>query len=188
MTDAAGAGMKRRQAAREGVIDPDHDITPDLMNAARAVMRARAAGRPVSEVLNQGDMFGGETSALAKRLILNDRGNLASRDQITARLQKYAGEAQKNLAGPGLFGDTVSPAQVLRTSLGEGAAAHEAPVASAAMKPGPVANLDAAAAARLKAASAATKARVSTFDSGPVGAALRKAGNSTDYKMADSSV
>src|SRR5271156_4706137 len=157
MTDAAGAGMKRRQAAREGVIDPDHDITPDLMNAARAVMRARAAGRPVSELLNQGDMFGGETSGRAKRLILNDKGNLASREQISARLQKYAGEAQKNLAGPGLFGDTVSPAQVLKTSLGEsaGAAAQEAPMASAAMKPGPVANLDAAAAARMQAASAA---------------------------------
>lgn len=82
-------------------------------------MRARAAGRPLSEVLNQGDMFGGETSALAKRLIVNDKGNLASREQIAFRLQKYAGEAQKNLAGPGLFGDTGSPAQVLRTSLGE---------------------------------------------------------------------
>ena len=33
-------------------------------------MRARAAGRPVSEVLNQGDMFGGEASPLAKRLVL----------------------------------------------------------------------------------------------------------------------
>jgi hypothetical protein len=135
-------------------------------------------------------MFGGETSALAKRLILNDKGNLASRDQISARLQKYAGEAQKNLAGPGLFGDTVSPTQVLKTSLGESAAApaQEAPLASAAMKPGPVANLDAAAATRLQAASAATKARAATFDSGPVGAALRKAGNSTDYKTSDSSV
>ena len=190
MTDASGAWMKMRQSAREGVIDPDHDITPDLMNAARAVMRARAAGRPVSELLNQGDMFGGEAPALAKRLILNDKGNLTSREQIAARLQKYAGEAQKNLAGPGLFGDTVTPTQVLKTSLGESAAApaQEAPLASAAMKPGPVANLDAAAAARLQAASAATKARVLTFDSGPVGAALRKAGNSTDYKMTDSSV
>jgi hypothetical protein len=190
MTDASGAWMKMRQAARDGVIDPDHDVNADLMNAARAVMRARAAGRPVSELLNQGDMFGGETSALAKRLILNDKGNLASREQIADRLQKYAGEAQKNLAGPGLFGDTVTPTQVLRTSLGESAAApaREAPTASAAMKPAPVANLDAAAAARLQAASAATKARVSTFDSGPVGAALRKAGNSTDYKTSDSSV
>jgi hypothetical protein len=116
MVDASGPWMKMRQAARDGLIDPDHDVTPDLMNATRAVMPAREAGRPVSEVLNQGDMFGGETSALAKRLILNDKGNVASREQISARLQKYAGEAQKNLAGPGLFGDTVSPAQVLKTA------------------------------------------------------------------------
>ena len=95
LTDAAGSWMRMRQAAREGVIDAAHDITADLMNAARAVIRARDAGRPISEILNQADMFGGEASSEAKRLILNAKGNLASRDQIAARLQRYAAEAQK---------------------------------------------------------------------------------------------
>jgi hypothetical protein len=49
-------------------------------------------------------------------------------------------------------------------------------------------NLDQAAASRLAAASAATKARAATFDSGPVGEALRKAGNSADYRAPDSSL
>ena len=66
LTDAAGSWMRMRQAAREGVIDAGHDITVDLMNAARAVIRARDAGRPVAEILNQADMFGGEASSLAK--------------------------------------------------------------------------------------------------------------------------
>ena len=182
MTDASGAWMKMRQAARDGVIDPEHDVTPDLMNAARAVMRARAAGRPVSEVLNQGDMFGGETSALAKRLILNDKGALASREQMLGAAAKGCWRGAKEFGRPGpvrRHGFAGSSAQDFPRR--NGAAAQEAPMASAAMKPGPVANLDAAAAARLNAASAATKARVSIFDTGPVGAALRKAGNSTDY-------
>ena len=85
LTDAAGSWMRMRQAAREGVIDPEHDITPDLMNAARAVIRARDAGRPVAEILNQADMFGGEASSLAKSLILNSKGQVASRDQIAAQ-------------------------------------------------------------------------------------------------------
>ena len=119
MVDASGPWMKMRQAAREGLIDPDHDVTPDLMNAARAVMRARAMGRPVSEVINQGDIFGAETTSLAKKLILNDDGAVAARDKIAARLQKYADQSQKNLAGPNLFGDKVSPAQVLKTSVTE---------------------------------------------------------------------
>jgi len=44
------------------------------------------------------------------------------------------------------------------------------------------ANLDEAAAGRLKAASAATKQRASTFDSGPVGTVLKKTGSASDYK------
>jgi hypothetical protein len=189
MVDASGSWMKMRQAARDGVIDPDHDVTPDLMNAVRAVMRAREAGRPVSEVLNQADMFGGEASGLAKRLITGDNGIVAPRQEIAARLEKYAGEAQKNLAGPSLFGDTVSPAQVLKTSLGDaGKSANEVPMASAAMKPGLVANLDEAAASRLRAASAATKTRAATFDAGPVGQVLRKVGNASDYRLTNAAV
>lgn len=190
LTDASGAWMKMRQLAREGVIDPAHDITPDLMNAARAVIRARDAGRPVSEVLNQADMFGGEASSLAKNLILTDKGLVASREQIAARLRKYADEAQKNLAGPSLFGDTVSPAQVLKTSLGDAAKPiiPEPEMASAAMKPGLTANLDEAAAARLKKASASTRDRARIFDQGPVGTVLKKAGSASDYKASDASV
>lgn len=191
LSDASGPWMKMRQLAREGVIDPEHDVTPDLMNAVRAVIRARDSGRPVAEVLNQRDMFGGEASKLAKNLILNDKGAVGSREQIAEQLQKYASAAQKNLAGPSLFGDTVSPSQVLKTSIGEGmkgTAEAEPEMASAAMKPGLSANLDAAAAARLKKASAATRERAQIFDNGPVGQVLKKAGNSTDYKVSDATV
>ncbi len=41
---------------------------------------------------------------------------------------------------------------------------------------------------RLQAASAATKARASTFDTGPVGDELRKGPNSTDYRAPESSL
>jgi hypothetical protein len=186
LTDAAPAWMKMRQAAREGAIDVGHDVTPELMNAVRAIIRARDSGRPVAEVLNQGDMFGGEASALAKGLVLNDKGQIASREQIASRLQRYATEAQKNLSGPSLFGETVAPSQVLRTTLKNEGAEPEA--ASEAMKPGPVANLDEAAADRLRAASAATKERAATFKSGPVGEALAEKGNKGDFRLLDSSV
>lgn len=191
LTDAAPAWIKMRDAARDGTIDSEHDVTPALMNAVRGVVRARLAGRPVSEVLNQGDMFGGEASALAKGLIVGKNGTLASREQIAENLRNYANEAQKNLAGPSLFGDTVSPSQVLRASLaksGAGAGVAEPEIASAAMRPGPVANLDAAAAERLKAATAATRNQRATFGNGPVGQALKRAGNATDYRMTDAAL
>ena len=189
LTDAAGSWMRMRQAARDGVIDPAHDITPDLMNAARAVIRARDAGRPVAEILNQADMFGGEASSLAKSLILNDKGQVASRDQIAARLQRYATEAQKNLAAPSMFGDVVTPSEVLRTALkNEGVEAVEPAPESAALRPGPQANLDEGAAQRLRAASAATRERAQTFDQGPVGDILRQRSGSADYRLPDSAV
>jgi hypothetical protein len=186
LTNAAPGWMKMRQAAREGTIEAGHDVTPELMNAVRAIIRARDAGRPVAEVLNQGDMFGGEASGLAKRLVLNDKGQIASREQVAARLQHYAAEAQKNAAGPSLFGETVAPSQVLRTTLKNEGVEPEA--ASEAMKPGPVANLDAAAAERLRAASAATKERAATFKSGSVGDALAERGARGDFRLLDSSV
>jgi len=189
LTDAAGSWMRMRQAAREGVIDADHDITTDLMNAARAVIRARDAGRPVSEILNQADMFGGEASSEAKNLILNSKGQVASRDQIAARLQRYATEAQKNLAAPSMFGDVVEPSEVLRTTLKNEGVEDEPAPESAALQPGPQANMDEGAAQRLRAASAATRERAQTFDQGPVGDVLRKGGGEQgNYRLPDSAV
>ena len=192
LTDAAPAWAKMREAARTGAIDSGHDITPDLMTAVRGALRAKAEGRPVADVLNNGDLFGNEASAQARAMILKPNGNLASRDEIAGRLQKYAGEAQKNLAGPSLFGDTVKPLDVMRAALKssakeEGAQAEPESV-SAALRPGPQANLDQAAAARLKAASAATKDRAQTFKQGPVGAVLETQGQAGDYRLADAAV
>jgi hypothetical protein len=58
----------------------------------------RLVFRPAAEVLNQGDMFGGEASGLAKRLVLSYKGQIASREQIAARLQRYATEAPAGVA------------------------------------------------------------------------------------------
>ena len=171
------------------MIDAGHDITVDLMNAARAVIRARDAGRPVAEVLNQADMFGGEVSLLAKSLILNSNGQVASRAQIASRLERYAAEAQKNLAAPSMFGDVVKPSDVLRTALkNEGVETVELAPKSAALQAGPEANFDEGAAQRLRAASAATRARAQTFDQGPVGDLLRQRSGSADYRLPDSAV
>lgn len=52
----------------------------------------------------------------------------------------------------------------------------------------PAANFDQAAALRLKTANEATKERVGTYDTGPVGAVLRSAGAQGAYKVPDSAV
>ena len=200
MVDASPSWIKMRNAARDGVIDPSHDITPDLMNATRAVMRARDAGVPVSTVLNQRDMFGGETSGPAKNLIMSaDGSRIASRSQIAARMQSYADEAQKNLSGPNLFGDKIAPADVLKTAISKNSdlsdgVGDEPPSVSAAMQPpSPISkvvppNFDAGAAQRLAAANAAYALHAQTYSNGPVADILKTNGYKDQFTTPNSGV
>ena len=191
LVDAAPAWTKMREAARLGVIDGNHDVTPSLMTAVRGVLRAKGEGRPVSETLGNGDLFGEDSSNQARNLILDKSGRLGTRDAISGNLRKYAEEAQKNLAAPNLFGDSVAPGEVLRAALK--ASAEPTPVVesgleSAALRPPLRPTMDTLAAARLKAATEATKRRAVTFDRGTVGSVLRKGASAAEYKAADSSV
>ena len=198
LVDAAGPWAKMRQAAAEGAIDPGHDITGDVMKATKAIMRARDAGRPISEVLNQGDMFGGEASNVAKALFTKADGSILSRQRIAENLRNYAEEASKNAAGPSMFGDTVLPADVLKASVAKGAkfdtldALPEEQVASKAMQGerGPAFGMPAATpldAEAYKAARQATRERVETFDKGAVGRILKPAPGG-GYAVSDAGV
>lgn len=119
LTDAAGPWARMREAARDGTIDASHDITSELMNVVHKVMRARDEGRPVGEVLRQNDMFGSDVAPLVESLLFRDpeKGLLAGRQKIAQALKLYAGEAEKNLAGPRLFDDGVRPRDVLKAAL-----------------------------------------------------------------------
>jgi hypothetical protein len=86
-------------------------------------MRAREEGRPVAEVLRQNDMFGSDVAPLVESLLFRDvdRGLLAARNRIASGLRAYATEAEKNVAGPRLFGDDIKPGDVLKTAIGKAA-------------------------------------------------------------------
>lgn len=201
LTDVAGPWARMRAAAQSGEIDAAHDVTSDVMKAAKSIMRARDEGRPVAELMNQRDMFGGEASDLAKQLLLRPDGSVASRRQIAENLQRYAEEAQRNLAGPQLFGDAPSPVDVLKTALGKRSAeveAGSAPAAfaaidepasvSRAMQPdSPPAKFDSTVDQRIKAASAARRDRAVTYEEGPVGDILKKDGRNR-YDLMNSEV
>ena len=71
LQDAAPEWARMRAAVERGQIHGPQDITSDLVQVVKNIMRARDEGRPVSEIFNQGDMFSSDTSTLAARMFFH---------------------------------------------------------------------------------------------------------------------
>ena len=198
--DAAGPWAKMREAARSGDIDPAHDITHELMDVVHKVMRARDEGVSIADILKQNDMFGSDVKPLVESLLFRnvDNGALAARPRIASGLKTYAIEAEKNLAGPSLFGggDDIKPKDIFKTALSKAAPDVEETVAAPTFESGakeesskPVPNFDKAALDRLTAAKDATKDRGLTHRNRIIKPILAKDGfESGPYKMLPSTV
>lgn len=121
LADSAGPWAVMRDAVSRGDIPAGMDITDDLVNAVRLVMKARDEGRAVRDVVNQGEMFGGpdELSKIVARAMFSDVDlkKPVGRARLSEFLRDYATEAMKNDAGPRLFGDALGSADILKSSL-----------------------------------------------------------------------
>ncbi|WP_407976096.1 hypothetical protein ACJKIH_02960 [Brucella pseudogrignonensis] len=119
--DSAGSWSIMRDAVVRGDIPRGMDITADLMDAVNLVMRARDEGRPVADLINQAEMFGGpnEIAKILARAMFGDENlkRAISRKRLTSFLRDYADEALKNDSGARLFGEPLESSDVLRNSL-----------------------------------------------------------------------
>jgi hypothetical protein len=203
LTDASGSWAKMRSAAKEGDISPDHDVTKQLLNTVKKIMKARDEGRPLGEVLSQKDLLEGDTPALVEALLIKD-GKVVSRKQIAKNLESYAQEALKNESGPGLFGDQVSPDDILRTVGGkeqlppdtEAAPKVEGPkteeqgtfASGAGEDTRPKPNMTKEAAETLSTANKRYGEYAQTYRKGDVGSVLRTTGFKDQYQVKDSAI
>lgn len=121
LADASGPWAKMRDAVARGEIPAGMDITSDLMNAVRLVMKARDEGRTMRDLVNQAEMFGGpdELSKIVARAMFSDADlkRPVGRAKLAAFLNDFADEAMKNEAGPRLFGDALDAPDILKSSL-----------------------------------------------------------------------
>lgn len=121
MADSSGAWSRMRDAVARGEIPAGMDITDDLMNAVRLVMKARDEGRSIKDLVNQAEMFGGpdELSKIVARAMFSDADlrRPIGRAKLAAFLDDYATEAMKNEAGPRLFGEALTAPDILKGSL-----------------------------------------------------------------------
>jgi len=128
LLDAAPAWNKLRAAVRDGSVPPQFDVTEPLKEAIALIDRARAEGRPVTDFVNQTDIFKGsgvtpEAETLLRWMLAGD--NLKQRvgqEKLARTLNYYAQEARKVEAGPGLFGeaDKTRPAQIVEAARAKG--------------------------------------------------------------------
>lgn len=121
LSDSAAPWAIMRDAVARGDIPRGMDITDDLLEAVRMVMKARDEGRAVKDLINQAEMFGGpnEIAKLIARAMFGDgeMKRAISRKKLATFLRDYADEAMKNDAGDRLFGAPLDNTDVLRTAL-----------------------------------------------------------------------
>lgn len=107
LSNAAPDWMLMRDAVSAGKLAAGQDVTDNVMEAVKSIMLARDTGRPVSEVLAQGNMFTADVSGLVARLFMKegDTAKFLSKEAMSRNVGDFARglradiEGGKNLMG-----------------------------------------------------------------------------------------
>lgn len=124
----AGQWANMRDLARLGAINPQVDVTENLVQAVNLIRKVRRERMSLKDLVAQPDLMTGETpDALTVGMlrVFYDGANFTravGRDKVVARLEDYIRAAMATSADAGLFGgEPVSPADILATIIGQGA-------------------------------------------------------------------
>lgn len=119
LKSVAGQWANMRDSARLGAINPETDITENLIQAIGLIRKARREGHALFDLVNQPDLMTGEppNAMTVNALRLFYTGRFMTRpigkERLTQHLTDYVQGAMSTSADAGMFGDVVSPADVL---------------------------------------------------------------------------
>ena len=139
LQDASGEMSRLRGAIERGAVEPDRDIAPALVDAARLVKMAKDRDRPLFEIMAQHDAFNPiseETEAILKAAYGDNFRGRVSRAKIGSMLAYYADEAERLGKTQDMFGEQPNVNQLLRAGVSNyernrgAAAAARKPVSS----------------------------------------------------------
>lgn len=124
LEEAAPNWASLRADIEAGLVVPELDISPFILDAMRLIAAAREVSRRdglnvstvVAEMLDKVDMLEGAVSPLTVALVRKfwSNGRAAPADQVSAFLARYADEARQAGKAGGMF-DPPTPQDVLRT-------------------------------------------------------------------------
>jgi hypothetical protein len=115
----AGEWANLRDSARQGLINPAADITDNLTQAVALIRKARAERASLYELTRQPDLMTGQTpddiTVGALRFFYTGTylTRAAGRDAIIASLRDYARAAMGTSASADMFGQVITPTDIL---------------------------------------------------------------------------
>jgi hypothetical protein len=114
LKQVAGHWANMRDSARIGAIDPQQDVTKDLMDAVGLIKRARQERRSLYELLRQPDLQTGQppSDSVQAFVKLFYQGEFLTRpvakDKAAAKLKAFVDQAMQTKPEPGFFGEAPS--------------------------------------------------------------------------------
>lgn len=123
LMDISGDWSKLRIDIAAGYVPPVFDITKDVMDAIKTIIRARNEGRPISEFVNQRGLFAetdltAETTAILRGMYNKNMTRPLGYEKTKEFLGFYIKEASQQQSGPDLLGGkAIEPMEILGASL-----------------------------------------------------------------------
>lgn len=115
LIDVSGPLAQLREAVAKGQLDASLDISGNIAEAVSLVDRARREGKPLTDYVDQTDIFSGATVDPVTEAVLHNFFNgprftkPAGQARVAERLRYYIEQAEKAAPGGGLFGDAAAP-------------------------------------------------------------------------------
>lgn len=119
LKDVAGEWANLRSSVEAGAINPEVDVTANLLQAIRVVQKARRERGSLHDAINQVDMVTGDVldplSVGMLRLLYTGHylTRATGRERLTESLREYMAAALATSVGGDMFGEQVGPAEIL---------------------------------------------------------------------------
>ncbi|ULR90901.1 LPD38 domain-containing protein [Comamonas sp. B21-038] len=119
LKDVAGEWANLRSSVKAGAINPEVDVTANLLQAIRVVQKARRERGSLHDAINQVDMVTGDvldplTVGMLRLLYTGHYLTRATgRERLTESLREYMAAALATSVGGDMFGEQVGPAEIL---------------------------------------------------------------------------
>ncbi|WP_312531277.1 LPD38 domain-containing protein [Comamonas sp.] len=119
LKDVAGEWANLRSSVEAGAINPEVDVTANLLQAIRVVQKARRERGSLHDAINQVDMVTGDvldplTVGMLRLLYTGHYLTRATgRERLTESLREYMAAALATSVGGDMFGEQVGPAEIL---------------------------------------------------------------------------
>ena len=117
LMDVAASWAGMREAAEAGQVNPDIDVTGNLLEAVNLVRRSRSEGKSIYDLLGQADILSGSVHPFTESFVRffyhgEELKRARGRDKIANILRDYVDMAMQTTAGKDMFGQQIAATDI----------------------------------------------------------------------------